>query len=41
MLFEHIYSKLFWKFGGHSFNFFFVHGHIVPQYWSLEAINSP
>ena len=37
MLFKHTYSKLFWKFGDHSFNFSLVHG---PS-WSrvLEAIN--
>ena len=29
MLFKHNYSKLFWKFGDHSFNFSFVHG---PSY---------
>ena len=26
MLFKHNYGKLFWKFGDHSLNFFFVHG---------------
>ena len=33
MLFKHNYSKNFWKFGGHSFNYFFVHGLSVPGYW--------
>ena len=33
MLFKHTYSKNFWKFGGHSFNYFFVHSLSVPGYW--------
>ena len=36
MLFKHTYGKNFWKFGGHSFNYFFVHGLSVPHdqgYW--------
>ena len=33
MLFRHNYSKNSWKFGGHSFNYFFVHGLSVPGYW--------
>ena len=28
-----IYIKLIWIFGGHSFNFSFVHGLTVPKYW--------
>ena len=36
MLFKHTYGKNFWKFGGHSFNYLFVHGLSVPLdqgYW--------
>ena len=38
MLFMHTYGKIYWKFGCHSSNYFFVHGLSVPGYW--EAINT-
>jgi hypothetical protein len=31
MVFKHTYSKMFSKFGGHSFNYFFVHGLAVSH----------
>ena len=36
LLFRHTFSKIFWKFGGHSFKFIFFHGLSLPHdqgYW--------